>query len=1089
MAGRLSYSIAINLLTENFKKGTNQVKNAFRTMQAQVMAFAAAMGFAGVGISEFFSNLITVARDTSKATTALKNVSESAAQYADNLRFITRQAQKYGVYVNDLTKNFAKFTAAAGNANMPMEEQRKLFEALSRASTAFGLSADETNGVFLAVTQMMGKGKIQAEELRGQLGERMPIAMQAMAKAAGTTVAGLDQIMKEGKLLSADVLPKFADALNEMLPNVNTDNIETSLNRLRNAFQEFANNTGVQGLYKSVIDGLTRLVETARGKLAALATFVSSMVIGKLLTRLTAFFASENKMLDRSVAAHERAELQKQKATEKRVNAEKLLEATKKDYAAGRASNQALYRAEVAARNAALQETKAIEAAKAAAVEAGNIRSMNAVQRAQAVMVSVGKRAAMALRAIWSTVGPMALVAAISAVIAKLVDMRREAKRINSIFDNYKAETLTIGRPEEVDRLQRLYRIAQDLNENINVRKSALSEINSILNTNYSIDNKTLSINGDINKSIATRIKLLKDSVAVERYQSKKLEAEDKQMEILSRYGGTREGMLKAQQAARNRTTLKGGGYNYGSWRNVNNDILEFNQYAKIAADASKQLEYFEKEALSGKVSSRTSPTMPSDTKKTPLQKEEEKYAEAVKELTNKLNNRAITEEEYKTQLNELNKATYDTLSGMLTPEEAAKNKTYQTVKGFTTESPFDEARREYETELRTYANQLANGAITEKSYQQAKLELLQSTIKAIASMDNLSDAEKKVLAGMLTEAQNMQASLVERPELKTRDTTFDYKKTGKDIAQEELSIARENLENIKAAYNEGATDLLDELNNAMSNVKTLEEALKVAEVKQDVEELSKQLNEGMYSGVKDIASNADRLVSSFSSLRDVFNDEDATAWERIMAVWNAMINTVDAFMSIVKTIETLTEITNMLSKAKQQEAAIDTAVTTTKVANAGTVAAAETAAATTSIVADQSAAAVKKQTATQNVAASTAEGAAEAGKSAAKLPFPWNIVAIGGAIAAAIAAFAAIPKFAGGGIASGSKSGDKNLVRVNGGEMILNGHQQATLFQLANGKGIRANTGNGGEVVFKIHGEQLEGVLNNYNRKTRRGK
>lgn len=239
MAGNLSFSIAINLLTENFKRGANSVKGAFHSMRAQILTFAAALGFAGVSLSNFLSQLIQVARETSRAVTALKKRVGSTAQFADNLRYTTQLAQKYGVYVNNLTSNFTKFTAAASIAGMGMADQRKLFESLSRAAAGFGMSADDTNGMFLAITQMMGKGKIQAEELRGQLGECLPIAMQAMAKAAGTTVAGLDSIMKKGKLLSAEVLPKFADALNEMLPNVDTDNIETSLNRLKNAFQEF----------------------------------------------------------------------------------------------------------------------------------------------------------------------------------------------------------------------------------------------------------------------------------------------------------------------------------------------------------------------------------------------------------------------------------------------------------------------------------------------------------------------------------------------------------------------------------------------------------------------------------------------------------------------------------------------------------------------------------------------------------------------------------------------------------------------------------------------------------------------------------
>ena len=40
-----------------------------------------------------------------------------------------------------------------------------------------GLSADQTSGVLLALQQMISKGTVQAEELRGQLGERLPGAL------------------------------------------------------------------------------------------------------------------------------------------------------------------------------------------------------------------------------------------------------------------------------------------------------------------------------------------------------------------------------------------------------------------------------------------------------------------------------------------------------------------------------------------------------------------------------------------------------------------------------------------------------------------------------------------------------------------------------------------------------------------------------------------------------------------------------------------------------------------------------------------------------------------------------------------------
>lgn len=1111
MAGKLSFSIAINLLTENFKKGTNNVKNAFNSMQAQILTFAAAMGFAGVSLSNFFSQLIQVARETSKAVTALKNVSGSTAQFASNLRFTTQLAKKYGAYVNDLTGNFAKFSVAASISGMAMEDQRKLFESLSRAAAGFGMSADESNGMFLAVTQMMGKGKIQAEELRGQLGERLPIAMQAMAKAAGTTVAGLDKIMKAGKLLSADVLPKFADALNEMLPNINTDNIETSLNRLKNAFQEFTENTGIQGAYKSMIDGLTSFVNYAKDKISMLVTFISAIVIGKLLANVAKYFQNQNGHLNGSVKKYEMAEVQKAAATDKRIKAENLLTATQRDYdkIVGEqrlATDVQLEKAKSAVRMAKSAEKKAILSAELAAEKGAAIQSMGVWKKSGAVIVASAKNALKALRVMWSTVWPMALVTAIAAVIAKLVDMYQEAKRIRSIFSDYKKEASTISSPAEKTQLEALQKIAADTNRTIKERKDAWVELSALMNVVQKKNETELEYHKRINDEVAKRIKLIENTAKADFYATKKITAEDefkkKQKELgisnmdeggtdymmqqISSYAktGSKKSQMDGLQRYYNEIWSTNGQFTKG----YEDKLIEMSGYWEVMKDATKEMEAATVGLLSNKPTSAPTTVEP-DGKKTPLQKEEEKYAASVKELTNKLNNRAITEDDYKKQLNDLNKATYDTLSGMLTPDKAAKNKTYQTVKGFSVSSEFSEEQKKYEAELMTYSNQLKNGALTEKGYQEAKLSLLESTIKAIASMDNLTEAETKYLADLLSNAQGLRSGLVDRPETKTRDKTFDYKKSEMDITSEELSIAKENLDKIKDAYNAGAKDLTDELNAALTNATSLEDALKIAEVKKDIKDLSKELNEGLYSGVKDIASSSDRLVSAFSSLRDVFSDEDATTWERIMAVWNAMINTVDAFMSIVKTIEALTQITQKLAKAKEEEAALDTRVTTQKVANATTEAVAEATSAGVSIVADETKSAVKKKTATDNVTASVAEGTAEAGASAAKLPFPWNIIAIGGAIAAAMAAFSAIPKFANGGILSGSTTGDKNIARFNGGEMFLNGRQQATLFQIANGKGIKTSGGGDSKVEFEIRYDKLVGVLKNGDQKARRGR
>ena len=108
-------------------------------------------------------------------------------------------------------------------------------------------------------------------------------------------------------------------------------------------------------------------------------------------------------------------------------------------------------------------------------------------------------------------------------------------------------------------------------------------------------------------------------------------------------------------------------------------------------------------------------------------------------------------------------------------------------------------------------------------------------------------------------------------------------------------------------------------------------------------------------------------------------------------------------------------------------------------------------------------------------VAAKTAEAAASAGASAASTPVVgWLMV--GGAIAAALAAFAKIPKFADGGIVGGSSYfGDKLLARVNSGEMILNQKQQSRLLSLTDGGGVRVS----GDV--RLSGKDIYISLRNY--------
>lgn len=965
MAGRLSFSIAINFLTENFRKGTNQVKAGFQAMQAQILTFAAALGVGGIGLSNLVTRFIEVAKETNRVTTALKNVSGSMSKFADNQRYLLDLAKKYGLEINALTGNYAKFTAAASISGMSMQEQRKIFESLSRATTAFGMSAEDSNGVFLALSQMMSKGKISSEELRLQIGERLPIALQAMAKAAGTSVAGLDKLLKEGKLLSADVLPRFADALNEMLPNVDTDNLETSLNRLKNAFTGLVNKSDVQSKYKSIIDWLTGYIQTAADNIQSLITYVVTAISVLVTSRLV------NKL----IISFQKTELAAKAAARRAAKA------------AGQSFDEVAWRSQKATSTMRMMFANAVKSIKTALV----------------------------------SIAPTAVIAAIGAIVAKLVVMYQEAKRIKNLFSDYKAELGKSTNTSDIVNLQTQYKIATDLNRSIDERKAALSKINQQLNTNYSIDEKNLVIQGDLNEKFAERVELLKAAAEVDYLTQKKLAVEDKISEL------KRKREQDQQNTEFNREKAgKGIGIWFEAarvaWGNAK-EVVEFDdkeiiEQNKILADINTKLEQSTAKANAigfnpdkidqggieeGKV------------QKTTLQKLEEKSAKELSELEAKYKIGSISQAEYNKALAELNIKLYAEASGS-NDRKVLESDFYKKLKETADAAvrqkdalagavELENVQKEYSKRLAELSAQKANGLITEKQYRKNVQALAVEMDKAASSISGIGVEGQAFITAM-----RMNAQLMGTPtKKKERDTTFDYKKTTIDIAQENLDLAKDYAKDLQEEARNAGKILDEELAKAMANVPDLEKALKIAQVRQDIKDLGKELKQGMFSGVKNIASSADRMVSAFTQLRDVMDDEDASAWERIMAVWNVMVNSVDSFMSIIQTIDTLRELTEKLGKAKEAEAAIDTATTAAKVTNATTEAAVDTATTGVEVV-----------NAGKKVAANTAEGASDAGKSAAKLPFPANIIAIGAAIAAAIAAFSVIPKFANGGVVSG---------------------------------------------------------------------
>jgi tape measure domain-containing protein len=126
-----------------------------------------------------------------------------------------------------------------------MQQQKDLFDAFAKASTVLHLSADESSRALLALEQMFSKGKIQAQELRLQLGQAIPGAAERFQQAVlqmtkGTDLQGksFDQLLQSGAL----VTDRFIPALIESFAGVSTgwqeasDSLNSNIGRLQTAW-------------------------------------------------------------------------------------------------------------------------------------------------------------------------------------------------------------------------------------------------------------------------------------------------------------------------------------------------------------------------------------------------------------------------------------------------------------------------------------------------------------------------------------------------------------------------------------------------------------------------------------------------------------------------------------------------------------------------------------------------------------------------------------------------------------------------------------------------------------------------------------
>jgi len=258
-------------------KGTGSLLKGFAGL-GSILGALGIVGFADVIVSAGKATYETAkALDTMNLT--LGKVTESAFEFARSQEFIAITSEKFGLNLLKTSSKFATFRASAKESNFTLKETMDIFETFSNAGASLGKSSAELDRIFLALEQMMSKGKVSSEELRRQLGEVLPGAVSIMAKSMGVSNAELEKMLKKGEVLASDVLPKYAEEIKKTFSLDNSERVETmaaNQERLTNSMVEFvAVITKDGGVVKTWIDNLFEGLAGAADEATRLAKVMS----------------------------------------------------------------------------------------------------------------------------------------------------------------------------------------------------------------------------------------------------------------------------------------------------------------------------------------------------------------------------------------------------------------------------------------------------------------------------------------------------------------------------------------------------------------------------------------------------------------------------------------------------------------------------------------------------------------------------------------------------------------------------------------------------------------------------------------------
>ena len=992
--GNMSFRTAFLLDAKQFNKGVKEIKTSLKTLKSSFLEFSSAIGI-GLGLGSFISNLKETSIKLSVAEQTLKNVSKATTEYEtnvgkltvttdrykENLEFVRGLAKKYGQDILTLTHEFAQFTSAASALDMSLDEQKKIYESLVRAAAAYHMSEDKTRDMMVAVTQMMSKGKITAEELRRQLGNHLPGAFVLMAEAAGVSTAKLEEMMKNGDALAKDLLPKFADVLNKVTKHAHFESLQASLNNFRNAWTDFTKTSNFGGVFEKLVkagtDAISKLTENFtqfKSDIISIALSAGLLKLAQgyktLKTKGEEWYISQSSNFN---SLSKQASVLKEKLDAMGFSSSKhgMYASPTTGGKLGKNEIRDLVRyndllisqktTQIQLEGLTGKRRKAVKRVIEELREQNNtlIKTYNIsddVSKNFTTWQKLGKGINTVFKSVKTTIMSIGITAIISAVlgmVSRLVnyfkELRAEIERIENIYSDYVEQSNRVDEnlQSQKNELNSYLKIVRDTRKSEEQRQEALNKINEKLGLAEENQLKLSDlqvIEGGYDKITAAVKRWYRATDLQNKIQEQSQIMSETENKLIEKRGelerAQAEDLKKAQKQKPSGMVTTGGGVaptgeqissiNKTSveTQNLTNEI---GQLTKVYETAKGKVDEYTEALTKLGVQYKKNPENGPGGGKTEKEKLEgiakvyADYVQETRELSNQLKEKAITPKEYTEALEKLVTTYYKNAAatGSLSLDEILN----KLGKGNVLTK-----MEEWYLEL----SKLASKAITNASIRDSNKIIDKALDKSDKDWDEFLNKQKEKKEELEKEITKGTYN-VKGPE--DRNSLFDYAKPSSEIISEEFDIVQDWYDKVSDAYKDLENDaegilntygliddklaqLKEQMDIAKYAADSLEKAMNFSKVSEDIESLRKEMGTLVYSGVKDLADSMDRVVNAANNLKTTMEDTDASGWEKFMAIFSMITQVLDSAMGMYQNIQSLQETEAAIGAAKLAEQA-----------------------------------------------------------------------------------------------------------------------------------------------------------------------